>query len=69
MDMDMEVEKEEGGRPYPRFTFISLNGPLVIHPPPLPAGFNPLLLCVTFSPWPLILVSLPSKMGDVSGVL
>jgi hypothetical protein len=54
---------------YPRFTFMSLNGPLAIHPPPLPAGFIPLLLCATFSPWLPMLVSLPSKMGEVSGVL
>jgi hypothetical protein len=47
---------------------MSLKGPLAMHPPPLPAGFMPLLLCVTFSPWPLMLVSLPSKMGEVSGL-
>jgi hypothetical protein len=56
-------------RTYPRFTFMSLNGPLAIHPPPLPAGFIPLLLCWTFSPWLPMLVSLPSKIGEVSGVL
>lgn len=53
---------------YPRLTFISLNGPATIQPPPFPAGLSPLLLCATFSPCPPILVSLPSKIGEVSGV-
>jgi hypothetical protein len=39
-----------------------------MHPPPLPAGFRPLLLWLTLAPWPLMLVSLPSKMGEVSGL-
>lgn len=60
---------KRGGRgTYPRFTVMFLNGPLM-HPPPLPAGFMPLVLCATFSPWPEMLVSLPSKMGDVSGLV
>lgn len=50
----------------PRLTVMFLNGP-EMHPPPLPAGLSPLLLCATFSPCPLMLVSLPSKMGEVSG--
>jgi hypothetical protein len=53
---------------YPRFTVIFLKGPFSIHPPPLPAGFIPLLECVTLAPCPLMLVSLPSKMGEVSGL-
>lgn len=63
------LEKEEEGRTNPRLTFMSLKGPLAIHPPPLPTGLIPLLLCVTFSPCPPILVSLPSKSGLVSGVV
>lgn len=52
----------------PRFTFMSLNGPFSMQPPPWPAGFSPLLEWLVLMPWPLMLVSLPSKMGDVSGL-
>ena len=53
----------------PRLTFMSLNGPFSMQPPPCPAGLRPLELCVVLMPCPLMLVSLPSKMGDVSGLV
>jgi hypothetical protein len=52
----------------PRLTFMSLNGPFSIQPPPLPAGLIPLLLWVVLMPWPDMLVSEPSKIGEVSGL-
>lgn len=45
-----------------------LKGPLSMQPPPLPAGLRPLLPWLTFAPCPLMLVSLPSKIGEVSGL-
>ena len=44
-----------------------LNGPVSIHPPPLPAGAYMDALCCVFLPLPLRLVSLPSKIGLFSG--
>jgi hypothetical protein len=44
-----------------------LNGPVSTHPPPLPAGAKAVPLCEIFLPLPLMLESLPSKMGDFSG--
>jgi hypothetical protein len=52
----------------PRLTFMSLKGPFSTHPPPLPAGFIPLLWWLVLMPWPDMLVSDPSKMGEVSGL-
>ena len=53
----------------PRLTFMSLNGPFSIQPPPLPAGLRPLLWWVVLMPWPDMLVSEPSKIGEVSGLV
>lgn len=43
-----------------------LKGPVWTQPPPLPSTM-PLLLCLIFCPLPLRDVSVPSKIGDVSG--
>lgn len=51
----------------------SLKGPLVTQPPPVPGGMKimpapaRLPLSATYDPSPLMLVSLPSKTGDLRG--